>query len=70
MINCAMRINQIQENPRGEVLSVIPERIPMVVKGDGCNILQEKWWCFAVYCEFELTKLRIDETEGQDAGGH
>lgn len=31
---CAMRMNQIQEKPRGAVLSVIPEKIPMLVKGD------------------------------------
>lgn len=64
-----MRMYQIQENPRGAVLSVVPWKIPMVVKGDGLQCYTGKVVVLAVYCGLELIELQIDETEGQDAGG-
>lgn len=33
----AKRMYQIQVKPRGAFLSVIPEKIPMVIEKDGCN---------------------------------
>lgn len=62
MIIWAIRMYQIQEKPRGAVLSVIPEKIPMVVKEDSCNILTR--WCSLCIAG------RIDQAaDQQDVGG-
>ena len=67
MIICAIRMYQIQEKARGAVLSVIPEKMPMVMKGED---MQYSHGVESLYIAGRVDRALDRQDGGFQAGGH